>query len=105
LRWSPDSSCILDLGSYGAKLRKDKTGLSEEVEPDAEVAIVYPNQHQRTRLLNVGPSAKIIDGKWLDNMELMVLGTFTSEEGITDTLAWKIDPGEKLFTLYNVKAK
>jgi hypothetical protein len=106
LRWSPDSSQILDLGSYEAKLKNDKTGLViEEAGPDTEVAVLYPHQNQRTRLLNVGPSATIVDGKWLNNTELMVLGTFTSDEGITDTLAWKIDLQEKLFTLYNVKAK
>jgi hypothetical protein len=32
----------------------------------------------------------------------MILGTFKSETGKIDTLSWKVDLQEKIFTLYNV---
>jgi hypothetical protein len=104
LRWSPDSTHILDIGSYGAVLTQDKNGkiYLEYGEPDTEVAMISVKNNQRTRLLYVGPSAEIKDGKWLNNTELMILGTFKSETGKIDTLSWKVDLQEKIFTLYNV---
>ena len=105
LRWSPDSN-LLDIGSYGSAVVPDKKGQAhlEQGEPDTEVALVDMKHNQRTRLLYVGPSAEILDGFWLNNSELMILSTFKSDGGVTDTLSWKIDLQENIFILYNVKA-
>jgi hypothetical protein len=102
LRWSPDSSNILDIGSYGMVPVKDKSGniQLEGGEPDTEVALISHPRQERTRLLFVGPSATIIDGRWLSNTEAVIVGTF-SNPGKTDTLMWMIDFQEKLFRLYN----
>jgi len=106
LRWSPDSTLILDFGSHGSLIVPNKKGHPhlEKGEPETEIALVDMEHNQRTRLLYVGPSAKILDGLWLDNSELMILGTFKSDGGVTDTLSWKIDLQENLFILYNVKS-
>ena len=69
LRWSPDSSYILDIGSYGSVLVKDDKGNMqvEAGEPDSEIALLQPSTNKKWSLFFVGPSSNIIDGKWVDN--------------------------------------
>ena len=106
LRWSPDSNYILDIGSYGAVVEKNNDGEVDLQygEPDTEVALIDTKKSLRTRLFYVGPSAEIKDGMWLNNTELMVLGTFKSDVGVIDTLSWKVDLQSNFFALYNIKA-
>ena len=59
LRWSPDSSYILDIGSYGSVLVKDDKGNMqvEAGEPDSEVSLLQPSTNQKISLFFVGPSS------------------------------------------------
>jgi hypothetical protein len=107
LRWSPDSSRIVDIGSYGTVLVKDENGNTtiEAGEPDTELALLNPATKTRKRLMFVGPSSQILDAKWLNNNEVSVIGTFdTTGNGNNDTLLWMINIKTDLFRLYNVKS-
>lgn len=107
LRWSPDSSWILDIGSYGSIPVKDAKGniRLEGGEPDTEVALILPKSNKRARLMFVGPSSQIIDGKWISDQELMVLGTSYQSADKNDTLLWMINVKDKFFRLYNFNGK
>jgi hypothetical protein len=107
LKWSADSIHVLDVGSYGKVPVEDEKGDHhlEAGEPDTELALLNIKRNERTRLMFVGPSSNIINGRWLNSSELLVLGTFLTEPGRPDTLVWIIDINEKLFRLYNLKTQ
>jgi hypothetical protein len=103
LRWSPDSTYVLDIGSYGSVKVKDKNGktLIEAGEPDTEVSMLYPKTKGKARLLFFGPGTVIMDGRWLDNSQVAVLGMY-DEKGnhYPDTLLWIISAKDKFFRKY-----
>jgi len=103
LRWSPDSTYVLDLGSYGSVKVKDKTGKTriEGGEPDTEVSLIYPKTKSKARLLFFGPGTVIADGRWLDASQVAVLGTY-DEKGNhhPDTLLWIINAKDNFFRKY-----
>jgi hypothetical protein len=103
LRWSPDSSYVLDLGSYGSVKVKDKAGNTriEGGEPDTEVSIIYPKQKNKVRLLFFGPSTTIVDGRWLASSQVAVLGLYDENgDNHPDTLMWIINAKDKFFRKY-----
>jgi hypothetical protein len=52
----------------------------------------------------VGPSSQILDAKWINKHEAVIIGTFDKTgAGNLDTLLWMIDVKDKYFRLYNVK--
>jgi len=103
LRWSPDSSYVLDIGSYGSVKVKDRYGKTriEMGEPDTEVSMIYPKTKSKTRLLFFGPGTVIVDGRWLDASQVAVLGMY-DEKGNhhPDTLLWIINAKDKFFRKY-----
>jgi len=103
LRWSPDSSYILDFGSYGSVKVKDNSGNTkiENGEPDTEVSMIYPKQKNKARLLFFGPGTTIIDGRWLDSSQVAVLGLYDGKgNNNADTLMWIINAKDKFFRKY-----
>ncbi len=107
LHWSADSAYVLDIGSYGMLAVTDNTGniQLEAGEPDTEIAIIDAKNNKRTRLMYVGPSSTIINGRWLNNTDALVLGTFLNDNRKTDTLLWFINVKDNLFRLYNLKSQ
>ncbi|RFM30289.1 hypothetical protein [Deminuibacter soli] len=103
LRWSPDSSYVLDIGSYGSVVLKDKKGNNHIVagDPDTEVALLYPKEQQKWRLLFGGPSTHIFNAVWPDSTEVAMLGVL-DREGTSndDTLLWLIDVKGNFFRRY-----
>jgi hypothetical protein len=103
LRWSPDSTFILDIGSYGSVKIKDQGGKTriESGEPDTEVSMIYPKTKTKARLLFFGPGTIIADGRWLDAAQVAVLGMY-DEKGNDhpDTLLWIINAKDKFFRKY-----
>ncbi len=101
LYWSPDSTKILDIGSYGFLALNDSSGTRLVAgEPDSEVAIIDREHNRRKRLIFGGPSMNILNGKWINHSEVVVLGTFNNATTV-DTLLWRIDIEDDLFHLYN----
>ena len=108
LRWSPDSSYVMDFGSYGSVVTKGPDGKVklEGGEPDTELALIQPGTNQRTRLMFVGPSSRIINAIWTDTAQAMVVGTFDKTgNNKLDTLIWMINVKDNYFRLYNVKKR
>ena len=103
LRWSPDRSYVLDIGSYGSVKIKDNSGNTriEGGEPDTEVSLLYPKEKNKVRLLFFGPGTTIVDGRWLDSSQIAMLGLY-DENGNhhPDTLMWIINAKENFFRKY-----
>lgn len=104
LKWSPDSSYILDIGSYGAVVTQDKTGkhVIEAGEPDSEVSVIYPKENKKARILFGGPSSlQVLNASWADSSQVAMLAVQdTSHAGRPDTLLWLIDVKENFFRKY-----
>ena len=103
LRWSPDSSFILDLGSYGSVKVRDNSGNTriENGEPDTEVSMIYPKQKSKARLFYFGPGTTVVDGRWLDSSQVAVLGLYDERgDHHPDTLMWIINAKDKFFRKY-----
>jgi hypothetical protein len=103
LRWSPDSSFVLDIGSYGSVLVKDKAGKMSVAggEPDTEVSMINTNEKTKSRLLFLGASSEIFDSKWIDSSQVAIMGT-VDEKGnnMVDTLMWLVDVKQNFFRKY-----
>jgi len=104
LRWSPDSSYILDIGSYGGVVMQKADGNTtvEKGEPDTEVSLVFPKENKKTRVLFAGPSLHILNATWADSTQVAMLGTLdTSATGAKpDTPLWMIDVKDHFFRKY-----
>jgi hypothetical protein len=103
LRWSPDSNYVLDLGTYGAVKTKDRQGRPkiESGEADTEVALPDLKSKTRYRLMFLGPSTAIVDGRWLDPTEMAVVGLSDQHSTLhPDTLIWIINAKDKFFRKY-----
>ena len=106
LRWAPDSSAILDIGSYGSVVVEKENGTTvlEGGEPDTEISVIFPQTNKKARLLFAGPASYIINATWLSNAEAIIAGTFNAEGNQQrDTLLWLVDVQQKRFRLYNYK--
>lgn len=106
LHWSPDSTYLLDIGSYGSVVVKDPQGNTtlEGGDPDTEISVIFPEANQKARLLFAGPSSYIISAQWLDSTQALILGTFDQANNQDrDTLLWIIDVKDNFYRLYNFK--
>jgi hypothetical protein len=103
LTWSPDSMYLLDRGSYGVTMAKDKNGklYVESGDVDGEVRLYNTKKHSSARLLFYGPSTNILDARWTDSSQVALLGTFdTSGNHHPDTTLWLIDIKDNFFRKY-----
>ena len=108
LRWSPDSTKVLDIGSYGLVVVRDKDGnvTLEAGEPDTEIALIDRRKNARARLMFVGPSSEVLSASWINKSDAMIAGTFDATgNGKKDTLIWMIRVDDMFFRLYNLKTK
>lgn len=104
LKWSADSSAILDIGSYGMVPATDKDGnvTLQGGEPDTEIAVVYPGKQLRKRLLYGGPGFVVLKAKWVDSSQVAVLASHPAANGLPDTTLYLIKPFDQLFRSYSV---
>ncbi|MEX6688620.1 hypothetical protein QTN47_13990 [Danxiaibacter flavus] len=103
LKWSADSSYVLDEGTYGAIVTRDKNGNTkvEGGDADTEISLLFPKENSKTQLIYSGPSFHFIDGKWLDSTQLAMLTSFDEKGGgQSDTTLWIIDVKSKFFRKY-----
>lgn len=106
LKWSPDSSYVLDIGTYSKVLVKDKNGVKriEDGEVDTKAALIFPKEDSSSQLIFLGSAGNFIDGRWLNSTTFSILGTF-DEKGNQkpDTLLWVIDAKDKFFRKYKLE--
>ncbi len=104
LRWSADSSYVLDGGSYGGVVIRGASGKTriEAGEPDVEVAMIFPKQQQRARLVFGGPSTTVINYHWVDRTTAAFTIAF-DEKGNQqlDTTLWLVDIKDRYFRKYS----
>ena len=103
LKWSPDSSYILDLGTNGATVIKDKDGKShlENGDIDTEISLLDPKAKTKSRILFFGSAAAVINARWIDSTRIAILGMNNEKpDQHPDTLLWIIDAKEKFFRKY-----
>lgn len=106
LKWSPDSSYILDIGSYNAIIIKDKLGnpAIAQGEIDSEIALLDPKTKTRKTLAFFGSASSLISARWIDSTQLAFF-TAINEKGDqqADTLLWVIDAKDKFFRKYKLQ--
>lgn len=106
LKWSVDSMHVLDIGSYGSVMMKNKAGKDTLVhgEPDTEVSLLYPKENLRKRILFGGPSVRVLNAVWADSSEVAMLTSVekidSAQKGHTDTLLWLIDVKNNFYRKY-----
>jgi hypothetical protein len=103
LRWSPDSSCVLDMGSMNKTILRDSSGKSRVTDGDidTQIALLYPKEKQKSDLLFFGSASSLIDARWVDSSQLAIFGVNYKAAGQRpDTLLWLINPKEKYFRKY-----
>lgn len=87
LRFSPDSSYILDFGSYGSIPVKGKSGRTslEGGEPDTKIMVGIPKEHKEWQVMFAGPGTAILDATWKNDHQFMVLYANQQEGNHVDT--------------------
>ena len=106
LKWSSDSAYILDIGSYGSVVMKNRAGKDTLVhgEPDTEVSILYPKENLKKRVLFGGPSVRVLNAVWADSSEVAMLTSVekpdTTRKVHIDTLLWLIDVKNNFYRKY-----
>ena len=102
LKWSPDSTYLLDMGTIGATLLKDKTGKTRiaDGDIDTEIAMCYPKTKMKSRILYFGSGSYLIDATWLDNEQVAILGAVHETGPHPDTILWVINAKENYFRKY-----
>lgn len=106
LKWSPDSNYILDIGSYGKILVKDKRGNVhiENGEIDSKASLINHQTNTIQELLFLGASGTILDGKWISNNQFSLLSTFDeNNDNNPDTILWIVDVKENFYRKYKLK--
>ena len=105
LKWSPDSSYLLDVGTIGATLIKDKTGKTSiaDGDIDTEISMCYPKTKMRSRMLYFGSGSSLINATWLNNDQVAILGAVHETGPQPDTILWIINAKENYFRKYKWK--
>ena len=96
--YSPDSSQVLDMVSYGNFLHKTKSGkvVLEAGEPDIEVAIVNVQTKNRERILFAGPSTVVKQAVWIDDHTVLIAGGMYDDQNRLLPVIWKYNTVSKL---------
>jgi hypothetical protein len=106
LVFSPDSSKVLDLGSYGAVLEKSSSGKNNIVqgEPDSEVAVLDRLKRQRRRIFFFGPGTSIEQGFWMNDTTIVLAGK-TEEANKIKPAIWtvRLEKDGNFYTRYEPK--
>lgn len=103
LRFSPDSTYFIDLGSYNVEVETDSKGNKtyQDIGPDIEISLVSINDKKRTRLIFLGPGSIIDDAGWIDNETAIIAGRQAQPNG-TDfyRVIWKYHLPTNTFYMY-----
>ncbi len=88
--FNSDSTKALDLVSYNfiETTRKGKTKF-DFAGPDTEIGIVDIKSQTRKRILFLGSSGIVLDGKWADNNTVILVGAEDAGDGNLHPLMWR----------------
>jgi len=104
LKYSQDSSYIVDLDSYNVHLKKEKDGkiVGYEEGPDCQIYLIDREKGIRERLLFFGPGTYVHEALWQDNETVILFGiTEFNEFNAPNPVVWKINVEENLYEKYD----
>jgi len=96
--YSPDSTQVVDMVSYGTILHKGHNGkvVLEGGDPDMEVAIVNVQTKKRERILFCGPSTFVKEVVWINDHTVLIAGGTYDENNQLQPAIWKYDTVQHL---------
>ncbi len=103
LKWSPDSSYIFDIGSYGVTMAKDESGklYVESEDVDSEIDLYNNKAKTKQRILFFGPSTCAWDAHWMDTSHVAMLGLCNPNADVhPDTILWIINIKNSFISKY-----
>jgi hypothetical protein len=91
LVYSPDEKKVLDVGSYGSVITKNKKGKStiQPGGPDVEVAIIDVPGKKRRRIFFSGPGSLVEKGFWMNDSTVVLAGK-SHEQNAEIPMLWMI---------------
>lgn len=107
LVFSPDSSKVLDLGSYGAMPGKNSKGQATVVqgEPDSEIAVLDRLTRQRRRVFFFGPGTSVEQGFWMNDTTIILAGKTEEQANVFKPVIWtvRLEKEGNLYKRYEAK--
>lgn len=103
LIWSPDSTYILDFGSYSALITNDKQGNTfiESGDIDSEIRLFDVKAKASKRLWFFGAGTKAVNARWMDTAQVaMVVKSQQPGTPNPDTLLWLFNVKDNFFRSY-----
>lgn len=108
LIYSPDSSKVLDMGSYGAMPSKNSKGQATIVqgEPDSEIAVLDRLTRQRRRIFFFGPGTQVEQGFWMNDTTIVLAGKTEEQANQFKPVIWtvRLEKEGNLYKRYEPKA-
>ena len=97
-----DSSLALDLVSYNFIIT-NKNGVQrvEFAGPDTEIGLIDLKRNKRKRILFLGSSGLVLDGKWDEKGNIILAGAQEAGQGNLQPLIWRIFPAENKIETYS----
>jgi hypothetical protein len=94
LLYNADSSLALDLVSYNFVIdKKDGQEQLKFAGPDTEIGLITIKDSSRKRMLFLGASGMVLDGKWDTQGNIILAGGQDAGDERFQPLVWKIYPG------------
>jgi hypothetical protein len=90
-----DSTMALDLVSYNFIItNKNGAQRVEFAGPDTEIGLIDLKKNKRKRILFLGSSGFVLDGKWDEKGNIILAGAQDAGQGNLQPLIWRIYPAE-----------
>lgn len=107
LIYSPDSTKVLDMGSYGAMPSKNSKGQATIVqgEPDSEIAVLDRLTRQRRRIFFFGPGTSVEQGFWMNDTTIILAGKTEEQPNEFKPVIWtvRLEKDGNLYKRYEPK--
>lgn len=104
LVFSPDSSKVLDMGTYGAMVSKNANGQTTMVqgEPDSEIAVLDVATRKRRRVFFFGPGTMIEKGFWMNDSTIILAGKTEDSATTVKPVIWtvRLEPASNVYKRY-----
>ncbi|MGB8192027.1 MAG: hypothetical protein WCF67_08915 [Chitinophagaceae bacterium] len=97
LIYSPDSTKVLDMGTYGSMVTKDSDGKvvsAVQGEPDSEIAVLDRKTRNKRRIFFFGPGTSVEQGFWINDSTIVLAGK-TEEQNALKPMIWTVRLEEK----------
>jgi len=96
LVYSPDHQKVIDMGTYGTVITKNKNGHNDlsAGEPDVEIAVIDLASKLRRRIFFSGPGTNVEKGFWMNDSTVVLAGK-SQEQNAEIPMLWLITLAKK----------